>query len=94
MKPLSKRAAQALEILKAGGCFVADPEYSGTDYTLCTTPDGEPVDGFGRRGRARAARFELLEAGYAFDEVMDGRNFIIGRIIETTEARDADQRTA
>lgn len=84
MKPLSKRATRTLEILRAGGCFVADPEYSGTYYTLHNEPRGEWVDGFGRRGFAKAARRELIAAGYRFDEELDGRNFIIGRLIEAT----------
>jgi hypothetical protein len=85
MTTLSKRAAKALEVLKAGGCSVAKPEYRGTYYTLWMDPSAEPLDGFGRRGYAKAARRELIDAGFRFDEEMDGRNYIAGRLVETTE---------
>lgn len=83
MKPLSKNALRALDILKAGGFSLTNPTY-GSRVTLHLA-DEETVDGFGRGGRAKAVRFELLEAGYTIDEEMDGRNLIVGRIIDTTE---------
>jgi hypothetical protein len=79
--PLSKHANAALEVLRAGGYFVSDAEYRNTLVDLKTV-DHVTVEGFGHRGRAKAARRELKAAGFMIDENMDGRNFIIGRLIE------------
>jgi hypothetical protein len=79
MKPLSKRATAALAVLRAGGHFESDPTYGGTFVTL-RDDTGATVDGFGRRGYAKAALRELVTAGYEIDEEMDGRNIIVGRL--------------
>lgn len=84
MKPLSKCATKALEVLKAGGFFVSDPEYGGT-YVSLSAADRSPVDGFDHRGFAKEAMHELMAAGYASDEEMDGRNFIIWRLLNALE---------
>jgi hypothetical protein len=83
MKPLSKRAAKALDILRAGGLFASDPTYGGT-YVSLYSVDGSQVDGFGRRGFANTALRELHAAGFEFIEYMDGNN-IIRRLAVQTE---------
>lgn len=80
MKPLSKRATTALEVLKAGGFFAKQQGYSGSFVKLYSA-DRSEVEGFGHRGHAKSALRELAGAGFEFDDDLDDYNRIISRLI-------------